>query len=159
MKSLILIRCPLMRRKKYLGLFRSNHKSLGKMYLTNVESAFTENSTYIHTSSFSKAQKTAEFLCDTYSIDNEQMLDINPNIQDLDTEECIQLVKQTSRSIETLVLIAPGVTVSRLYSLFTGQRKVFSTGSAELVEFPLTDWSLLNTESAYKEPIGAYNRA
>tara|TARA_B100000795_G_scaffold217186_1_gene171176 strand:+ start:418 stop:807 length:390 start_codon:yes stop_codon:yes gene_type:complete len=129
------------------------------MYLTNVESAFTENSTYIHTSSFSKAQKTAEFLCDTYSIDNEQMLDINPNIQDLDTEECIQLVKQTSRSIETLVLIAPGVTVSRLYSLFTGQRKVFSTGSAELVEFPLTDWSLLNTESAYKEPIGAYNRA
>ncbi len=148
-----------MRRKKYLGLFRSNHKSLGKMYLTNVESAFTENSTYIHTSSFSKAQKTAEFLCDTYSIDNEQMLDINPNIQDLDTEECIQLVKQTSRSIETLVLIAPGVTVSRLYSLFTGQRKVFSTGSAELVEFPLTDWSLLNTESAYKEPIGAYNRA
>lgn len=148
-----------MRRKKYLGLFKSSHKSLGKMSLTNVESAFTENSTYIHTSSFSKAQKTAEFLCDTYSIDNEQMLDINPNIQDLDTEECIQLVKQTSQSIETLVLIAPGVTVSRLYSLLTGQKKVFSSGSAELVELPLTDWSLLNTESAYKEPIGAYNRA
>ena len=159
MKSLILIRCPIMRRTKYLGLFKSNHKCLGKMLLTNVESAFIENATFIHSSSFSKAQKTAQLLCDTYSIDNEQMVDINPNFQDLDTEECIQLVKQTSRSIETLVLIAPGVTVSRLYSLFTGQRKVFSTGSAELVEFPLTDWSLLNTESAYKEPIGAYNRA
>jgi len=159
MKSLILIRCPLMRRKKYLGLFKSNHKSLGKMSLTNVESAFTENSTYIHTSSFSKAQKTAEFLCDTYSIDNEQMLDINPNFQDLDTEECIQLVKKTSQSIDTVVLIAPGVTVSRLYCVLTGQRKDFSTGSAELVEFALNDWSLLNTDLLDKEPMDAYNRA
>ena len=159
MKSLILIRCPIMRRTKYLGLFKSNHKCLGKMLLTNVESAFIENATFIHSSSFSKAQKTAQLLCDTYSIDNEQMVDINPNFQDLDTEECIQLVKQTSRSIETLVLISPGVTVRRLYSLLTGKKKDFCAGSAELVKFPLTDWSLLNTDSLDKAPIEVYNRA
>jgi len=153
MKSIVLIRCPLMMRKKYLGLFRSKNRRLGKMFLTNVESAFIENATFIHSSSFSKAQKTAELLCKTYSIDNEQMLDINPNIQDLDTEECIQLVKQTPKSIETLVLIAPGVTVCRLYSLLTGQSKVFSNGSAELVELPISDWSLLDTESLDLNPI------
>ena len=92
-------------------------------------------------------------------MDHDRMLDINPKIQDLNTEECIQLVKQTSQSIETLVLIAPGVTVSRLYFLLTGQRKVFSNGSAELVELPLTDWSLLNTELCNKEPIEMSNRA
>lgn len=148
-----------MRRKKYLGLFKSNHKYLGKMLLNNVESAFIQNATFIHSSSFSKAQKIAKLLCDTYSIDNEQMVDINPNFQDLDTEECIQLVKQTSQSIETLVLISPGVTVSRLYSLLTGQSKVFSNGSAELVKLPITDWSLLDTESLDKDPIEVYNRA
>jgi phosphohistidine phosphatase SixA len=129
------------------------------MFLTNIECAFIKNATYIHSSPFSKAQKTAELLCDTYAIYHVQILDINPNVQDLDTEECIQLVKQTSQSIETLVLMALGVTVSRLYSLLAGQRKVFSTGSTELAEPPLTNWSLLNTESAYKEPIDMYNRA
>ncbi len=147
MKSLVLIRCPLMRRKRYFGVFKSRRKVLGKLFLDNVQESFTRNSTFIHSSSFSKAQAAAKVLCETYSIDDERMLNVNPNLQDLDMEGCFQLLRQTSNHIDTVVLIAPGVTVSSLFAHLQGERKIFASGSAEMVEFNLEDWALVKSDT------------
>ena len=143
MKSLILIRCPLLRRQKYFGLFKARKKALGKVFLSNVERAFIKDATFVHTSSFSKAQKVANNLCNTYEIDHDRMMRVHANLQDCGPEDCIQLLKQTANSIETLVLIAPGFTMSSLYIFLTGKRTFFSPGSARLLEFPITEWSLI----------------
>ena len=142
MKSLILIRCPLMRRQVYFGLFKSRQKELGEVFLSSVEHALYKDTTLIHTSSFSKAQKVAKNMCNTYGIEH-VMINVDANIQDYSPEDCIQLLKRTPNSIKTLVLIAPGYTMSSFYDFLTGETTFFSPGSASLVEFPLTDWNLI----------------
>ena len=136
-----------MRRKKYLGFFKIKRKTLGKMSLDGIENALINKSTYIHSSSFSKAQKTAQFLCEAYKIDNDKMLNINPNLQDLDFHGCIQLLKNTPNSIDTVVLIAPGTTVSSLFSFLTGKKKIFNSGCAELVKLSIPEWNMLCADS------------
>ncbi len=143
MKSIILIRCPLLKRPKYFGLFKARKKALGKVFLSNVERAFIKDATFVHTSSFSKAQKVAKNLCNTYDIDHDNMICVHANLQDCGPEDCIQLIKKTGNSIETLVLIAPGYTMSSLHVFLTGKRTFFSPGSARLLEFPITEWSLI----------------
>jgi hypothetical protein len=145
MKSLVLIRCPLRKRQKYLGIFKASKKVLGEVFLTNVENAFIPDATFIHTSSFSKAQKVAKNLCETYGIDHDRMMCVHPNLQDYGPEDCIQILKKTPNSIETLVLIGPGYTMNSLYNFLPGRRTFFFPGSARLLKFPITDWSLIES--------------
>lgn len=143
MKTLVLIRCPLMKRPKHFGIFNASKKVLGEVFLTNVEKAFIPDSTFIYTSSFSKAQKVANNLCETYGIDPDLMMCVHPNLQDCGPEDCIQILEKTPNSIETLVLIGPGYTMNSLYTFLAGQRTFFSPGSAILLKLPITDWSLI----------------
>tara|TARA_B100000768_G_scaffold179181_1_gene196347 strand:- start:36758 stop:37180 length:423 start_codon:yes stop_codon:yes gene_type:complete len=131
-----------MRRQVYFGLFKARKKELGEVFLSSVEHALYKDTTLIYTSSFSKAQKVAKNLCNTYGIE-QVMINIDANIQDYSPEDCIQLLKRTPNSIETLVLIAPGFTMSSFYGFLTGETTFFSPGSASLVEFPLNDWNLI----------------
>jgi hypothetical protein len=143
MKNLVLIRCPLMKRPKYFGIFKASKKVLGEVFLTNVENAFIPDATFIHTSSFSKAQTVANNLCETYGIDPDLMMCVHPNLQDCGPEDCIQILEKTPNSIETLVLIGPGYTMNSLYTFLAGQRTFFSPGSARLLKLPITNWSLI----------------
>lgn len=147
MKSLLVIRSPLFRRKKFLGIFKFKKKILGPIFIERHNNQLFGRKIRILSSSFSRSKRTANSISDYLQLDRKESIRINSSIQDLDAEGCIDILNQTEPSIDTVVLIAPGVIISTLYLHLTGKRRILPFGQTELVKFDVSKWSdLTNNE-------------
>ncbi len=147
MKSLILIRSPLFKRKRLLGILKTKKKVLGEILLNTNENSINRNNTIIYCSTFSKAKAAGFKLCKTHNLSSDEVLRIHPMIQDLDDEKCIDLLSSLPMHIENVCIIAPSVTVSNIFSAIENERVIFKPGEAKKVCFQVNNWDELRNSS------------
>jgi len=146
MKSLLLVRSPLLKKKRYLGIFTSRKKKLGNVYLKNHLSDTDPKRITVLSSSFTKSKRTADVISKKVNIQAENV-SINSRIQDLDSLGCIDLLSQINDRYSTVVLIASGVVVSDLFFQLTQTKKIIPFGQTELVKFDINEWDKLTRDS------------
>ncbi len=147
MKSLIVLRSPLSKRKRILGFIKTKKKVLGKINIESFQGELSGKSVKILTSSFIRAKQASKAICTYFKLNEEDTILMDPAIQDLDPEGCLDLIGKIGDVTETVVLIIPSATINMLLQYLIGEYKNLPFGHAKVIKFDVNSWTILSKEN------------
>lgn len=143
MKSLYLVRSPLLKRKKRLGIFKTSHKVLGKLNfeLAPSHGPISESEIVIVSTSFSRHKKTIAVILKKLPFKRKPEVIVDSNLQDKDLQATVEYLSKISNRYHHLVLLVPREIRVKLIAYFLLDKEDIPVGTTKFISLDIKFWN------------------